>query len=115
MWTVFVGMSTLTVLTPSTLVSAPSMACWQCSHEMSGATRVVDSMMPFLLYTNRTLHARLLIARMTARDRIQLDQLLNDFILAITFDSFGNAGSQVTLQNNRLELLQRFAYSVGLP
>src|SRR2546425_3063060 len=45
MWTALAGISTLTWLTPSNFPTAPSIACWQCSQEMSGAIRVVDSMM----------------------------------------------------------------------
>src|SRR5436853_6767813 len=38
------------VCTPSTLPTAPSTARWQFSHEMEGATRVVDSIIVSLSF-----------------------------------------------------------------
>src|SRR5260370_38017352 len=42
---VFVRISPFTVSTPASFPSAPSMAYWQCSQDMSGATRIVDSIL----------------------------------------------------------------------
>src|SRR6266516_4816562 len=85
------------------------MACWQCSHEMSGATRVVDSMVClFLFFLLHAVHSTITC------NRIKLDQLLDNFLLAISFDALGNTGLQVPLQDDRLQFLKRLAHGVRL-
>src|SRR5579859_2441085 len=43
-------MSTLTRLTPLSLLMSPSMACWQCSQEMSGALRIISAIVVYFLF-----------------------------------------------------------------
>src|SRR5947208_17125924 len=85
--TVLAGMSTETVFTPFILPTEPSMACWQCSHDMSGATRVVFSIVfsPLFVF--------LVIALLIPCNGIELDQLLNDRFLPITFHPLGYTGT----------------------
>src|SRR5260370_30479752 len=85
------------------------MACWQCSHEMSGATRVVDSMVCLHLFF--LLHA---VHSTITCNGIELDQLLDNFLLAISFDALRNTGLQVPLQDDRLQFLKRLAHGVRL-
>src|SRR5947208_10252745 len=101
-------MSTLTVFTPSIFPTAPSMACWQCSQEMSGATRVVVSIVfaPLFVFV--------IIALLIPCNGIELDQLLNDRFLSVTFHALRHAGAQMPLQDNCFQFLQRFAYGISL-
>src|SRR5216684_6582442 len=123
MWTAFVGISTLTWLTPSNFPTAPSIACWQCSQEMSGATRVVDSMIYSPLIQVKHLESNLYnsslqccsrselhsekvkgsialpsgkmkeISLRISSNRVELDQLLNDFLFTIPFYPLRDTGS----------------------
>src|SRR6266852_675508 len=47
-------------------------------------------------------------------NRVELDQLLDDLLFAVTFDPLRNTGTQVPLQDNGFQFLQCFAYRIGL-
>src|SRR5262249_39224098 len=88
-----VGIFTLTVCTPSILLTAPSMACWQCSHEMSGATRVFDSIIVSFLSWSSGCSIPLLISG----NRVELKQFLNHFFFTVAFDPSGHTGAEMSL------------------
>ena len=44
----------------------------------------------------------------------KLDQLLNDRLFTVAFNPLGYAGTQMSLQDNRFQFFQCFAYGIGL-
>src|SRR2546421_12246980 len=130
-WIALVGISTVTSLTPASLPTRPSMACWQCSHEMSGAIRVVDSMLDFLLMDHVSSLMRVSVTYPSNAARacscaqagrqllitcngVELNQFLDHGFFTTTFDAFWDTGPQVSLDNNRLQFLQRLAHRMRL-
>src|SRR5260221_3703178 len=100
--TVLAGISTVTVFTPSIFPTAPSMACWQCSQEISGAIRVVDSIRSFLL-----LLIELVTTLLISGNGVELDQFLNHRFFTVTLNSFWDTGTQMSQKELRVTEIGR--------